>query len=402
MSSLIQLVYCSAATRPFDRDAFARLLSGAREHNGRIGVTGMLLFADGSFFQVLEGPPEVVDALFEHIRHDPRHERVTVIIREVIARRAFADWTMGFAHLSAPDLDGLLGVNDVFDRGESLDRLGPGRARKLLGAFLEGRWRSALGGAGRPEPQPTEPAPVPAFPQHTFAFQPIVDATNRTVFCHEALIRGPAGESASEVLSRVPPASSHRFDQVSHVAAIELAARLGLSTRVSLNFLPLGLQDSPEAITSVVAAARRCGLRPDQIVVEILEREIIRDRAAFLASVDGHRGEGVSFAIDDFGAGYAGLNLLADFQPEVVKLDMDLVRGIHGNGPRQAIVRGILRTCLDLGIDVVAEGVETPDEYDWLRREGITLFQGNLLARPAFEELASTPFLPPGPAAPPG
>lgn len=394
MSSLIQLVYCSAASRPFDRGAFARLLSKAREHNGRVGVTGMLLYADGSFFQVLEGPPAVVDALFERIRADARHERLTIIIREVIARRAFADWTMGFAHLSVPDLDGLLGVNDAFDRGASLDRLGPGRARKLIGAFVEGRWRSALHGAAQPETRRTDPGGSPAFPQHTFAFQPILDATNGTFFCHEALIRGPAGEPARDVLARVPPAASQQFDLVSHIAAVELAARLGLATRVSLNFLPLGLQDSPEAITAVVAAARRCGLRADQIVVEILEREIIRDRAAFLASVDGHRGDGVVFAIDDFGAGYAGLNLLADFQPEVVKLDMDLIRGIDSNGPRQAIVRGIVRTCLDLGIDVVAEGVETPDEFAWLREEGIVLFQGNLIARPTFEELASTFFLP--------
>lgn len=394
MSSLIQIVYCSAATRPFDRSAFAQLLSKARENNEQVGVTGMLLYADGSFFQVLEGPPAVVDALFERIRADARHDRLTIIIREVIAQRAFADWTMGFAHLSAPDLDGLLGVNDAFDRGASLDRLGPGRARKLISAFVEGRWRSALHGAARPETRRADPGGLPAFPRHTFAFQPILDATNGTVFCHEALIRGPAGEPARDVLARVPPAASQRFDQVSHIAAVELAARLGLATRVSLNFLPLGLQDSPEAITSVVAAARRCGLRPDQIVVEILEREIIRDRAAFLASVDGHRGDGVVFAIDDFGAGYAGLNLLADFQPEVVKLDMDLIRGIDSNGPRQAIVRGIVRTCLDLGIDVVAEGVETPEEYAWLREEGLALFQGNLIARPAFEELASTFFLP--------
>lgn len=394
MSSLIQLVYCSAAAHPFDRDAFAQLLAKAREHNEQVGVTGMLLYADGSFFQVLEGPPAVVDALFERIRADARHERLTIIIREVIAQRAFADWTMGFAHLSAPDLDGLLGVNDAFDRGASLDRLGPGRARKLISAFVEGRWRNALHGAARPETRRADPGGLPAFPQHTFAFQPILDAMSGTFFCYEALIRGPAGEPARDVLARVPPAASQRFDQVSHIAAVELAARLGLSTRVSLNFLPLGLQDSPEAIASVVAAARRCGLRPDQIVVEILEREIIRDRAAFLASVDGHRGDGVVFAIDDFGAGYAGLNLLADFQPEVVKLDMDLIRGIDSNGPRQAIVRGIVRTCLDLGIDVVAEGVETPDEYAWLREEGIALFQGNLIARPAFEELASTFFLP--------
>ncbi|MBP7296279.1 MAG: EAL domain-containing protein, partial [Acidobacteria bacterium] len=72
-------------------------------------------------------------------------------------------------------------------------------------------------------------------------------------------------------------------------------------------------------------------------------------------------------------------------QPDFVKLDMQIVRGIESRGPRQAIVRGILRTCRDLGIDVVAEGVETPDEYAWFRSEGIELFQGFLFARPGLE-----------------
>jgi EAL domain-containing protein (putative c-di-GMP-specific phosphodiesterase class I) len=90
-------------------------------------------------------------------------------------------------------------------------------------------------------------------------------------------------------------------------------------------------------------------------------------------------------AIDDFGAGYSGLNLLADFQPDQIKLDMKLVRGIERHGPRQAIVRAIDQACQDLGIDVIAEGVETVEEYAWLANQGIKLFQGYLFAKPAFE-----------------
>ena len=103
---------------------------------------------------------------------------------------------------------------------------------------------------------------------------------------------------------------------------------------------------------------------------------------------------GQVIAIDDFGAGYAGLNLLAEFQPHLIKLDMHLVRDIHAKGPRQAIVRGLLSTCRDLGIDVIAEGIETEEEFFWLRQEGIDLFQGYLLAKPAFEQLAAEFHLP--------
>jgi len=98
-----------------------------------------------------------------------------------------------------------------------------------------------------------------------------------------------------------------------------------------------------------------------------------------------YRGLGVKVAIDDFGAGYSGLNLLANFQPDQIKLDMFLVRGIEGHGPRQAIVRATCQACRDLGIDVIAEGVETVEEYAWLMHAGVRLFQGYLLAKPGFE-----------------
>jgi len=93
-------------------------------------------------------------------------------------------------------------------------------------------------------------------------------------------------------------------------------------------------------------------------------------------------------AIDDFGAGYSGLNLLADLQTDFIKLDMALVRGIDRSRTRQAIVRGTVSVCRDLGIATIAEGVETIDELRALMDLGIELFQGYLLARPAFEAQA--------------
>jgi len=94
-------------------------------------------------------------------------------------------------------------------------------------------------------------------------------------------------------------------------------------------------------------------------------------------------------AIDDFGAGFSGLNLLADFQPDQVKLDMNLIRGVERHGPRQAIVRATNQICFELGIDVIAEGVQTAVEYAWLASQGIHLYQGYLFAKPGFESLPS-------------
>lgn len=137
---LFQCIYASAATRDFSTAELTALLAQARANNTRLGLTGMLLHAEGNFFQVLEGSAVVVDALYERIEADPRHDRVTMIIREPIHRRAFSDWSMGFCHLSREELAGEIGVNDFFTTGGASDS----RARKLLNAFRDGRWRQKL------------------------------------------------------------------------------------------------------------------------------------------------------------------------------------------------------------------------------------------------------------------
>lgn len=96
---------------------------------------------------------------------------------------------------------------------------------------------------------------------------------------------------------------------------------------------------------------------------------------------------GTVIAIDDFGAGYSGLNLLADIQPDWIKLDMYLLRNIEQHGARQSIVKAICSVCLDLGIDVLAEGVETLEELRFLEKLDISLYQGYFFAKPGFETL---------------
>ncbi len=144
MDSLIHLIYASAATVPFDRAELDQLLATARRHNAAVGVSGMLLYLDGSFFQVLEGDEAAVERLYDHIAKDRRHAQITKIIREPIAERTFAEWTMGFGDVDARDLRTIDGLNDFFRGGSCLHQLDNGRARKLLDAFAKGRWRVRL------------------------------------------------------------------------------------------------------------------------------------------------------------------------------------------------------------------------------------------------------------------
>lgn len=219
----------------------------------------------------------------------------------------------------------------------------------------------------------------------TFAFQPIVDTNAREVLSYEALIRGPGNEPAYQILQQVSADRLFAFDQRVRVEAIYLAMRLRLNCQLNLNFLPQSLDSSPESILATLEAADRASLPINRIVLEVVEGEIIHDHSRFTGLINKFRGLGLKVAIDDFGAGYSGLNLLADFQPDQVKLDMKLIRGIERHGPRQSIVQAIDRMCFDLGIDVIAEGVETEEEYAWLTSQGIHLFQGYLFAKPAFE-----------------
>ncbi len=112
------------------------------------------------------------------------------------------------------------------------------------------------------------------------------------------------------------------------------------------------------------------------------ETEVITCFDQFRKVLKALRVAGMKLAIDDFGAGYSGLSLLTRFQPDKIKVDAELVRDIHISGTKQAIVASVVRCCEDLGITVVAEGVETLEEWCWLQSVGIRLFQGFLFSRP--------------------
>ena len=143
---LTHLIYTSAASPEFHPADLKAILQIARRNNAQLSVTGLLLFTSGSFFQVLEGEEAKLLELFAHISLDPRHMSVTKIIQEPIAQRYFGDWTMGYSEVTLSELETIEGLNDFFQQGNSLANLGSGRAKKLLSAFAQGRWRARLQG----------------------------------------------------------------------------------------------------------------------------------------------------------------------------------------------------------------------------------------------------------------
>ena len=221
--------------------------------------------------------------------------------------------------------------------------------------------------------------------QFSYAYQPILDVKKHSVFAHEALVRGPAGESAFSVLSRVNEDNRYKFDQACRVKAIQTAAAISLPSRLSINFMPNAIYKPELCIRTTLEAARQFNFPVDRIIFETVEGEQVNDGKWLAQVLKEYQRIGFLTAIDDFGAGFAGLNLLADFHPDIIKLDMGLVRDIHVSKSRQAIVRGIAGIASELNIMLVAEGVEVLDEYLCLRDLGIDLMQGYLFSKPLFE-----------------
>ncbi|NLZ09814.1 EAL domain-containing protein [Neopusillimonas aromaticivorans] len=221
--------------------------------------------------------------------------------------------------------------------------------------------------------------------QFSYAYQPILDVKKHSVFAHEALVRGPAGESAFSVLSKVNEDNRYKFDQACRVKAIQTAAAISLPSRLSINFMPNAIYKPELCIRTTLEAARQFNFPIDRIIFETVEGEQVNDGKWLAQVLKEYQRIGFLTAIDDFGAGFAGLNLLADFHPDIIKLDMGLVRDIHASKSRQAIVRGIAGIAGELNIMLVAEGVEVLDEYLCLRDLGIDLMQGYLFSKPLFE-----------------
>ncbi len=217
--------------------------------------------------------------------------------------------------------------------------------------------------------------------QMWMAFQPIVSLKGHRVFGYEALLRSeePAMKNPANMLDAAERLG--RLHELGRAVRAQVAVAAGApecaGTLLFVNLHSADLNDeslfSPDAPLSKIAP---------RVVLEVTERASLHGVKSVSECVIRLKALGFQVAIDDLGAGYAGLTSFTQLEPEVAKLDMSLVRGIDADSRRQNIVRAMRGLCGDLGILVVAEGVETPAERDTLRDLGCDLLQGYLFARP--------------------
>lgn len=219
------------------------------------------------------------------------------------------------------------------------------------------------------------------------AFQAIFDMREGKVWGYEALVRGPNGESAAEVIASIPAPAMYAADQHCRETAIALAADLGLKEYLSINFLRGALLAPEDYIAATLECAKLHGFPTDKIMLEFSETEQVSEIAESRRAVNQYAASGFLTAMDDFGAGFQGLSLLCEVRPDVIKLDMSLIRNVDKDHRRAKIVAAVVRICSDLDICPVCEGVETVEELNCLMDMGVAHFQGYLLARPQLTRL---------------
>lgn len=220
-----------------------------------------------------------------------------------------------------------------------------------------------------------------AFSGSWVAFQPIVDAASRQVFAYEALARSDSTlRGPTELFDAAERARrTHELGRTIRRKVAEAAAAASLDGVLFVNVHASDLNDN-ELVSESAPLSRIA----DRVVLELTERSALHRVAGLATRLARLRKLGFRIALDELGEGYAGLTGVLQLQPDFVKLDKSLVRGIDRSSRQRSLVKGVAQICSrDLGIQVVCEGVERLEERDALIEIGLDLQQGSLFARPA-------------------
>jgi diguanylate cyclase (GGDEF)-like protein len=248
--------------------------------------------------------------------------------------------------------------------------------------------RHAAGAIDRPMADlGLEVARVAAAGALTAVFQPIFDLRTGRARGFEGLVRPMPGTGFADPYELFAAAEAAgrtvELDLASMTTSVTAFAKLALPGSLTLNISPRTLESDQFSVHGLVQLLQRHGVEPTRIVLELTEREAVEDMEQLIRAVEACRAAGMRIAADDVGAGNAGLRLLAQLRFDIVKIDLSLVQG----GAVRATSQEIVRTLKDLADRwdalVIAEGVETPEQLEFVRSLGIRAGQGYLLGRPA-------------------
>ncbi|WAD31844.1 diguanylate phosphodiesterase [Citrobacter braakii] len=395
---LTTIIYRSHLRDDAPLKALEDMVTAANIKNRRSNVTGILLFNGHHFFQLLEGPEEQVKEIYRCICNDPRHHNIVELMCDYAPARRFGKVGMELFDLQKHERNDVLQA--VLNKGTSKFQLTyDDRALQFFRTFVLATEKSSYFEIPAPDYWSfitdntctiLDESTLPSDTDFSFAFQPIIDPMSQRVIALEALIRGKDGETPAAYFDKFKPEDVYTADLQSKKTAFAMASALKLNHKMlSVNLLPMTLVNKPDAVSFLINEIAAHGLVPEQIIVEFTESEVISRFDTFAQAVKSLKAAGICVAIDHFGAGFAGLQLLSRFQPDRIKISRELITDVHKSGPRQAIIQAIIKCCASLEIMISAVGVEKPEEWMWLESAGIEIFQGNLFAKACLNGIPS-------------
>ena len=222
----------------------------------------------------------------------------------------------------------------------------------------------------------------------TSFFHPIVHASDTSrVFAHEALLRGVERDGSlvapQPILSLAREAGLlNEVDSAACRSAIREAARHGPEMCVFINFSPAAIEDPAANLAGTVEAIEEAGLPRDRVVFEVVEADRFGNAPLLDEVLRGYRRAGFRVALDDLGAGWSTLNLVHRLRPDFIKLDRELIHGVHQDPVKGLIASHLLEIGRGMGIATIVEGIEVPEELAWVREHDADFVQGFLLGRP--------------------
>jgi len=222
--------------------------------------------------------------------------------------------------------------------------------------------------------------------QLTPHFQPIVSLAQKKITGYEALIRGPSDSPLHSPFNLFDTAErfdlSTRLEYICREVTIRRYASLSIKEKLFINVSPSVLLQPDFKKGETLKLLEQFGIDPRCVAIELTEHQPTDDFQLMREAVSHYRKMGFEIAIDDLGAGYSGLRLWSELQPEYVKIDMHFIQGIHNDPVKLNFVRSIQNIASSLNCNVIAEGIETEDEFKAVEQLGITHAQGYYFARP--------------------
>jgi EAL domain-containing protein (putative c-di-GMP-specific phosphodiesterase class I) len=226
-------------------------------------------------------------------------------------------------------------------------------------------------------------------------FQPVVLPDAETVWGYECLMRGIGDDG-----ERIPPNQLLAWAKTENLLSMldrvcrethlrNAAAHIPGDKTILINFIPTAIYEPAFCLQSTLKVVRETDLDPSQIVFEVVESEHVRDSEHLCNILDFYREGGFRTALDDLGAGFSGLNMLASLKPDLLKLDLELVQGAAEQFVHRTIVQGLVNIAKECGQMILAEGIETEAQFELMRELGVDLFQGYYFGKPASQPVES-------------